>query len=90
MKKNTDKHVILGIHITDRLRRATAVQQVFTDFGCYIKTRLGLHETSADFCSANGLVLLEVVAPDKTTKSLVSKLAAIRGIEVKKMVFFHE
>jgi hypothetical protein len=90
MKKNMDKHVILGIHITDRLRRATAVQQVFTDYGCHIKTRLGLHETGADFCSPNGLVLLEVVAPDKTAKTLERKLAAIRGIEVKKMVFFHD
>ena len=90
MKKVRDKHVILGIHITDRLRRATAVQQVFTDYGCHIKTRLGLHETSPDFCSPNGLVLLEVVAPDKTAKALERKLAAIRGIEVQKMVFFHD
>lgn len=90
MKKNTEKHVILGVHITDRLRRATAVQQVFTDYGCYIKTRLGLHETDANFCSPNGLILLEVVAPDKTAKTLERKLAAIRGIDVQKMVFFHD
>ena len=90
MKKVQDKHVILGVHITDRMRRATAVQQVFTDYGCYIKTRLGLHETDAAFCSPNGLVLLEVVAPDKTAKALERKLAAIRGIEVQKMVFFHD
>lgn len=90
MEKNVKKHIILGVHITDRLRRATAVQQVFTDYGCHIKTRLGLHETGENFCSANGLVLLEIVGPDKIAREMQRKLGAIRGIEVQRMVFVHD
>jgi len=90
MKKNVKKHIILGVHITDRLRRATAVQKVFTDYGCHIKTRLGLHETGENFCSPNGLVLLEVVGPDKIAREMQQKLGAIRGIEVQRMVFVHD
>ena len=37
------KHVILGVHINDRIREVQFVQQAFTEFGCYIKTRIGLH-----------------------------------------------
>ncbi len=85
-----EKHIILGVHITDRLRRATAVQQVFTDYGCNIKTRLGLHEIGGNFCSPNGLVLLEVVGPDAVAREMVRKLDAIHGIDVQKMVFVHD
>jgi hypothetical protein len=90
MKKNAEKHIILGVHITDRLRRATAVQKVFTDYGCHIKTRLGLHETGENFCSPNGLVLLEIVGPDKVAREMQQKLGAIHGIEVQRMVFVHD
>ena len=37
-------HIVLGIHITNRLQKAAEVQKLFTEFGCNIKTRLGLHE----------------------------------------------
>jgi hypothetical protein len=90
MKKTADKHIILGVHVTDRLRRAAAVQKIFSDYGCYIKTRLGLHEISPDACSPNGLVLLEIVGSEKIARELQRKLAAIRGIEVQRMVFVHD
>ncbi len=90
MKQAAEKHIILGVHVTDRLRRAGAVQKIFSDYGCYIKTRLGLHEISPAACSPNGLVLLELVGPDKVARELQRKLAAIRGIEVQRMVFVHD
>ena len=37
------KHHICGVHITERLEHALQVQQVLTEFGRNIKTRLGLH-----------------------------------------------
>jgi hypothetical protein len=42
-------HLILGIHVTDRVQKAGEVQQLFTEYGCNIKTRLGLHEVAQDF-----------------------------------------
>lgn len=38
------KHHICGVHITERLEHALQVQQVLTEFGRNIKTRLGLHQ----------------------------------------------
>ena len=83
-----EKHIILGIHITNRLRKANEVQQLFSQYGCNIKTRLGLHEVQ-NVCSPNGLVLLEMHGEDAVCFELADKLAAIEGIEVQKMVFTH-
>lgn len=84
------KHIILGVHITDRLEHALPVQQVLTEFGGIIKTRLGLHELPKGGCSTkNGLLLLELAATEAKAAAMVKKLAAIKGIEVQKMVFAH-
>jgi len=83
------KHVIIGIHITDRMQNATAVQKVFTDHGCSIRTRLGLHDTGEGFCSPSGVLLLEFVGDDDELKAMESKLEAIEGIEVQTMIFDH-
>lgn len=84
------KHVVLGIHITDRTMHVPSVQDLFTEYGCSIKTRLGLHEASDEFCSPNGLILLEMAGPDGPIDELAAKLGAIQGVEVQRMVFEHE
>ena len=82
-------HVILGIHVTDRLRYAGEVQKVFTEYGCNIKTRLGLHEVSENYCAGEGVVLLELVGGPEVRGEMMAKLGAIDGLEVKEMVFAH-
>ena len=83
------KHLIFGVHITNRVKHVPDVQKVLTEFGCSIKTRLGLHEASATTCSPNGLILLEMVGDDKESNRMARKLRAIEGIEVQKMLFAH-
>ena len=83
-----EQHIILGVHITDRLKNAAEVQRLFSEYGCNIKTRLGLHEVH-NVCSPNGVVILEMYGDEKVCFDLADKLAAIRGIEVQKMVFTH-
>jgi hypothetical protein len=87
--KKASKHVVVGVHITDRVHRVKKVQQVFTEYGCQIKTRIGLHDADESFCSPNGLILLEMVGADKTIAEMIAKLRAIAGVEVKKIVFAH-
>lgn len=90
--KKKDNHVILGVHITDRIQEAVLVQKTLTSFGGYIKTRLGLHEVDeqgSDVGSRNGLLLLEMVGPDAKAQELADKLNAIVGVEVKSMTFQH-
>ena len=86
MKKS---HVILGIHITDRVKRAAQVQKLFTEYGCHIKTRLGLHEADDQCCSPAGLILLEIVGPKTIPGEMIKKLSKISGVDVQKMVFDH-
>jgi hypothetical protein len=82
-------HIIVGIHITDRLNHASEVQKVFSEFGCNIKTRLGLHEANEDYCSTAGLILLELVGDGAEIARMKARLEAIRGLDVKEMVFSH-
>ncbi len=84
-----DDHVIVGVHVTERVEHVALVQKVLTDFGCYIKTRLGLHSASKDYCSPNGLILLELIDDKAKIDGLTTQLNAIEGVEAKKIVFEH-
>jgi len=83
------KHVIVGLHITNRVKHAGDVQKVLTGCGCIIRTRLGLHDVDEDCCSPNGLILLEVAGRDKDCRALAQALKAITGVQVQQMVFTH-
>ncbi|MEN6384164.1 MAG: hypothetical protein ABFD79_03100 [Phycisphaerales bacterium] len=89
-----EPHIILGVHVTDRMKHIVGqpggVQPILTEYGCYIKTRLGLHEVSNNFCSPNGLLILELAGDVNKCKELEQKLTAIEGISVQKMVFNHD
>jgi hypothetical protein len=85
-----EDHVILGIHITNRVRHASEVQKVLTEYGCNIKTRLGLHEVADNYCAGEGVVLLEIIGGHDIRQAMVSKLKQIEGIDAKEMVFSHE
>ncbi len=82
-------HIVLGVHITGRAQHVPRVQDLFTEYGCSIKTRLGLHDVSEKFCSPNGLILLEMAGPEEPIFELMKKLQAIEGVDVQKMVFAH-
>lgn len=84
-----DKHVIVGVHITERVKHAGEVQAVLTGFGCQIRTRIGLHEADKGVCSPNGLIVLDLVDDDANVADLKKQLTAIDGVEVQSMVFDH-
>ena len=83
------QHIILGVHITDRIHHVDPVQHALTEYGCSIRTRLGLHEADAGFCSPNGLLLLEMTDDEAKAAELMDTLNAIEGVEAKKMTFDH-
>jgi hypothetical protein len=82
-------HYILGVHVTDRLKDAVRVQQLLTQHGGHIKTRLGLHELEPGSPSPRGLLLLELAGTREECDALAAKLADIDGIDVQHMVFTH-
>lgn len=84
-----DDHIILGIHVTNRLKNAVDVQKVFTEYGCNIKTRVGLHDVSDNACSPSGVVLIEFFGSDDDAVAMMAKLSEVEGLQVQKMVFGH-
>ncbi len=84
-----NEHVILGVHITNRVKSVPDVQELFTKYGCSIRTRIGLHDVHDDYCSPSGMILLEMSGEKKAIKKLEKKLKAIKGVDVQKMVFEH-
>lgn len=87
--RNVSVHRILGIHITDRVTKAASVQSLLSEYGCFIVTRLGLHESSPDFCAPNGLLILEMLDNEVIVSELIEKLNMIEGIEIQQMTFKH-
>jgi len=80
-------HIILGVHITNRTKHVSSVQDLLTKYGCNVKTRLGLHHVASDFCSASGLLILEMAGDPAICYELMDELASVEGVEVQKMVF---
>lgn len=83
-------HVIVGIHIQNRVKDAAEIQKILTGYGCNIKTRVGLHEVMENYCSGSGLIILEMVGEPDQYKELAERLNTFDGVEVQKMVFGHD
>lgn len=85
-----DKHIILGVHLHDRKKQAQGIQAVFSEYGCNIKTRLGMHEASTAECAINGLIILEMTGEDSRINGMVSALKKFDGVDVQQMTFNHK
>ncbi len=79
--------IVIGLHVTNRVKEIPCVQSILTEFGCNIKTRLGLHQASDSTCSASGLLLLEMIGDDSRIAEMEIKLRGLEGLDVQKMVF---
>lgn len=82
-------HYIVGVHVDDRVNHVPMVQDIFTRFGCFIKTRIGLHDTDDNVCSPNGLIIVELLGDEGKFEEFTSALEAVEGVDVKHMVFEH-
>ncbi|WMJ89905.1 hypothetical protein [Anaerocolumna sp. MB42-C2] len=80
--------VIMGIKLMERMKSASKVQELLSDYGCDISTRLGLHVAAPDACSPHGLIILEFIDDaDDAAAEFEEKLAKIADVKVQKMVF---
>ncbi|HAH87518.1 MAG TPA: hypothetical protein DCL60_09135 [Armatimonadetes bacterium] len=80
------KRIIVGVRISNRVKEVPAVQQVFTEFGCNIRTRLGLHQEVGEACTLCGLIILEMTDLERVDE-MERILQGIEGVEVQKMIF---
>lgn len=74
---------ILVVQMDKRRETAVDVQGILTEFGCSVKTRLGIHDGVVDKCSDHGLIILELAGDKKEHQALEKRLKALRGVKVK-------
>ena len=74
------KYMIMAVLIENRKAKASEVQDLFTKFGCNIKMRLGLHETT-NVCAEDGLVILQLSGDDEEIKRLETELNQLDGVK---------
>jgi alcohol dehydrogenase YqhD (iron-dependent ADH family) len=81
-----DKKTLLIFSLENRRTEAVKVQKILTDFGCIIKTRLGIHDGVLDKCSNTGLIILELVGVKAEVRDLERRLKAVKSVRVKLVV----
>lgn len=82
--------IIMGIQLTHRNEDAVKVQKLLSEYGCFIKTRLGLHNASdyRSHCSDAGLILLEFIQDGEVeAMELKQKLSELGSVSVNTMEF---
>lgn len=77
------KYNLMGIVIEDRKRFAPRVQEVFTEFGAIIKTRIGLHEGTENSSNNEGFIILSLEDDDNRVNEFVNTLSGIKSVRVK-------
>jgi hypothetical protein len=74
---------ILMILIDKRKEAAVTAQKILTEWGCLIKTRLGLHDGVLDNCSNSGLIICEMVGEKDKITEMTRKLNLLDGVTAK-------
>lgn len=64
---------IIGVRLENRMECAVEFQKLITEFGCEIRTRLGLHPSNGGICLNYGIVLLEVNGEAELLKAELAK-----------------
>ncbi len=74
---------VLLIYMNTRKETAETVQKILTGWGCYIKTRLGIHDGVLDKCTDTGLVFIELAGDTEKHEEMQRKLNLIKGVDAK-------
>jgi hypothetical protein len=74
---------VLLIYLNTEKETTEKVQKILNDLGCYIKTRLGIHDAVVDNSSDTGLVFIELVGDKDKHEESVKKLNLVSGVDAK-------
>ena len=78
-------YTIIGLRVSHRVSNSVKLQQALTEYGCNIKMRVGLHETSEEFCSDDGVIMLQACGDKETINKMVEAFNAVEGVTAKMM-----
>lgn len=71
--------------VNHRSSNAPKLQQLLTQFGCNIKMRVGLHEVNPDYCSDDGVIMLQVCGDKEILDSMLRSFNDLDGVTAKMM-----
>lgn len=77
------KRTVLLILVSHRKESAEMVQKILTGWGCYVKTRLGIHDGVLENCSDSGLIFLELTGEPEKHEEIARKLNLVKGVDAK-------
>jgi len=66
----------------NRTETAVQVQTILTEMGCFIKTRLGIHDGSPAECTNTGLLILELMGEDADKKNPADRLRTVPEVKL--------
>jgi hypothetical protein len=78
---------ILGVLVNEREKIALILQDIFSKYGCCIKTRLGLNELDIPDTGSAGLIILELMGDREECLRLENEILSLDGVKVRKMTF---
>jgi hypothetical protein len=83
----SNSKTILIIEMDKRRATARDAQDIMTEHGCIIKTRLGIHDGVLTQCSDSGIIILELVGLKKEVRDFEKKLKMLPGVKTKAVYF---
>ena len=78
-------YYIIGLRINHRHANAAKLQELLTQYGCSIRLRVGLHETSEVSCSDDGVILLQACGEAETIGNMMRACNDLDGVCAKLM-----
>ena len=78
---------IMAIKMEERVAKAPNLQEILTEYGCIIKTRVGFHETDEKKCSREGIIILHLYGEKKEFQELYEKIKKLDGATPKFIEF---
>ena len=78
-------YYIIGLRVDHRHANALNLQKTLTEYGCNIKLRVGLHETGEEFCSDDGVIMLQACGDQATIDKMAAAFNALEGVSAKVM-----
>ncbi len=77
------QRTVLLILVQHRRETAEMVQKILTGWGCFIKTRLGIHDGVLENCSDSGLIFLELTGRFEEHEEITRKLNLLKGVDAR-------
>lgn len=81
------ERIILGVQLKQGSGQALKLQQIFSKFGCVIKTRLGLNDSDGEGGTQQGLIILELQGDQSDCQHLINELHRLEDADVQQMNF---